>query len=156
MTHEHDPATIIFGGWASRTRLTTHSSHCCPRRPRSLTAALATGARRSSLVSIPYTGSSRDLVHTFSQAHLVAWLVRCAVGALAALSLTASSPALAGWAFCPFSGTSELDSWVAFQHSVAWQQLERNIHPEGTMPGALVASPSTDKPDYLCAHLCSP
>lgn len=41
-----------------------------------------------------------------------------------------------------------LDKWARFEEQVAWQRLRANIRPEGTAAGCIVASPSTDKPNY--------
>lgn len=40
------------------------------------------------------------------------------------------------------------DDFLQQQSRIAWQHLRDNIHPSGTAPGCVVASPSKSKPDY--------
>lgn len=46
--------------------------------------------------------------------------------------------------------TSKLsfEDWLKWQEGKAWKGLLANIHPEGTVPGCVVASPSKVLPDY--------
>lgn len=41
-----------------------------------------------------------------------------------------------------------LEDFIARETAFAWERLLDNIHPEGTMPGCVVASPSRALPDY--------
>ncbi|GAA5906793.1 glycoside hydrolase family 15 protein [Sporobolomyces salmoneus] len=41
-----------------------------------------------------------------------------------------------------------LEEFLAKQLDASWTKLLANVHPEGTTPGAIVASPSKAKPDY--------
>ncbi|GAA5969633.1 hypothetical protein JCM11641_008186 [Rhodosporidiobolus odoratus] len=41
-----------------------------------------------------------------------------------------------------------LDEFVEQEKKVAWNRLLENVHPEGTSPGCVVASPSKALPDY--------
>lgn len=41
-----------------------------------------------------------------------------------------------------------LNTFIDKEVRIAWHRLLDNIHPEGTEPGCVVASPSRDKPNY--------
>ncbi|GAA5954640.1 hypothetical protein JCM21900_006089 [Sporobolomyces salmonicolor] len=41
-----------------------------------------------------------------------------------------------------------LEEFLEKEYETAWKRLLANIHPEGTAPGSVVASPSKAKPDY--------
>ncbi|KAK9900052.1 glycoside hydrolase family 15 protein [Cystobasidium minutum MCA 4210] len=41
-----------------------------------------------------------------------------------------------------------LDKWIESEREYAWKRLLKNISPEGTDPGCVVASPSKKDPDY--------
>lgn len=43
----------------------------------------------------------------------------------------------------------EFEDWVEWQEMKAWKGLLANIDMEGTMEGCVVASPSTDNPNYF-------
>ncbi|KAI9141734.1 Six-hairpin glycosidase-like protein [Paraphysoderma sedebokerense] len=46
------------------------------------------------------------------------------------------------------SSPSTLNDWVGQQHKFSVDQISKNIHPAGTAPGIVVASPSKREPDY--------
>ncbi|KAI5479256.1 family 15 glycoside hydrolase [Pseudohyphozyma bogoriensis] len=50
--------------------------------------------------------------------------------------------------FLGFAGPLDFEEWVDWEEKKAWGGLLMNVHPDGTMPGCVVASPSTFKPDY--------
>lgn len=35
-----------------------------------------------------------------------------------------------------------IQAWIDKQEPIAWTKLQKNIHPKGTAPGCIVASPS--------------
>jgi len=43
---------------------------------------------------------------------------------------------------------SDLDAWIGNQAKLSWANTLTNISPHGAMPGTIVASLSTSKPDY--------
>ncbi|KAG0140832.1 hypothetical protein CROQUDRAFT_664660 [Cronartium quercuum f. sp. fusiforme G11] len=43
---------------------------------------------------------------------------------------------------------SKFESWIETQADLSWRALLRNIGANGTLPGVVLASPSTYKPDY--------
>lgn len=44
--------------------------------------------------------------------------------------------------------TLPLDAWLEREEPIAWKALLRNVFPDGTKPGTVVASPSTSEPNY--------
>jgi glucoamylase len=51
---------------------------------------------------------------------------------------------LATWA----SQSVDFESWLRQQNTYSLEKLKDNIHPQGTLPGVVVASPSKQDPDY--------
>lgn len=49
-----------------------------------------------------------------------------------------------------------IEDWINKQEPIAWAKLQKNIHPKGTAPGCVVASPSRAKnsqePNYWCVQ----
>lgn len=44
--------------------------------------------------------------------------------------------------------TKDLDGWVALEKEIAVERLLNNVSPPGAKPGAIVAAPSRERPDY--------
>lgn len=44
---------------------------------------------------------------------------------------------------------NEFEQWLDRQERISWDRLKANIHPEGTVPGVVIASPSRQDPDYF-------
>lgn len=51
------------------------------------------------------------------------------------------------WASSPYKDMP-VEKWVPFQAKVARENLFKNISPQGTLPGTVLASPSKAEPDY--------
>ncbi|KAM0754204.1 hypothetical protein T439DRAFT_323080 [Meredithblackwellia eburnea MCA 4105] len=48
----------------------------------------------------------------------------------------------------PHPKKMNFEEWVKWREEKSWKGLLANIHPEGAVPGCVVASPSKVKPDY--------
>lgn len=56
--------------------------------------------------------------------------------------------AQAVWAHSDLIRTMPLEQWIPQQEKIALKNLLRNIAPPGTAPGAVIASPSKENPNY--------
>lgn len=85
-----------------------------------------------------------------------------AVGAVAALLVTPLYPSLRAHVNTlllqlgitttrkeePYDAQLTFEQFLERQAELSWEHLRANIHPKGTAPGCIVASPSKNKPDY--------
>ena len=74
----------------------------------------------------------------------MARLLACSTFVLAAPAALAATAAPAA----PQAAVAPSESWLQKQREQSWQRLLRNLSPEGTARGTVVASPSREAPNY--------